>query len=191
MLDLRPSWDEYFILITKMVASRSTCLSRQLGAVIVGGVDKNNKQIISTGYNGALPKIKSCLEHKFCHYRKHQLPKSACLSNHAEANAIDMAARAGISTFGSTIYLLLSPCYLCAKKIVMAGIKEVVYLDTHIVLSNTDDNIRSTFFSTSVICRKVEVEFKEATELLTRESQKRQLVENKELTEKGMDDGHT
>ncbi len=188
--NLRPDWDKYFMLITKMVAIRSTCLSRQLGAVIVGNKDANRKQIISTGYNGALPGIKSCSEMGYCYYRKHGLPKSACLSNHAEANSIDMAARAGISTHGSIIYLLLTPCYLCAKKIVMAGIKHVVYLDTHMVLNDTDKRIKDLFDTSNITFSKISVNFNDAMEFLTTNSQQRQLAEHEDLIKQGREQGH-
>lgn len=191
MIKIRPNWDEYFILIAKMVAIRSTCLSRQLGAVIVGDRDQNRDQIISTGYNGALPGIKSCFELGHCYYRERGLPKSACLSNHAEANAIDMAARAGISTYGSAIFLLLTPCYLCAKKIVMAGIKHVVYLDTHMVLNEIDTRVKELLCQSNVTFANVDVDFVGPIRFLVDDTQKRQLLEVPDLVIQGKDDGHT
>lgn len=120
----RPSWDEYFMEMAKLVATRSTCLRRQVGAVIV-----KDKCIISTGYNGACKKAAHCSEIG-CIREKLNIPSGQqldlCRAVHAEQNALIQAARYGISTEGSIIYVTVTPCFQCAKMLVNAGIKEVV-----------------------------------------------------------------
>ncbi len=120
----RPSWDEYFMEMAKLVATRSTCLRRQVGAVIV-----KDKCIISTGYNGACKKAAHCSEVS-CIREKLNIPSGQqldlCRAVHAEQNALIQAARYGISTEGSIIYVTVTPCFQCAKMLVNAGIKEVV-----------------------------------------------------------------
>ena len=120
----RPSWDEYFMEMAKLVATRSTCLRRQVGAVIV-----KDKCIISTGYNGARKKAAHCSE-VGCIREKLNIPSGQqldlCRAVHAEQNALIQAARYGISTEGAIIYVTVTPCFQCAKMLVNAGIKEVV-----------------------------------------------------------------
>ncbi len=123
----RPSWDEYFMLLAKLAATRSTCLSRPVGAVIV-----LNRQVLVTGYNGAVPGAPHCTDAGVCYRRS--LPfandsnkQSYCVSSHAEANALAQAARRGISVEGATIYQTLAPCYTCTKLMTVAGIKRVVF----------------------------------------------------------------
>ena len=122
----RPSWDEYFMMLAKLAASRSTCLSRPTGAVVV-----NDKQVITTGYNGSLPGQKHCMDDGVCFRRSLKWPEAMkydmCRSAHAEANAISLAAKKGVSLEGSTIYCTLEPCITCSKLIVMSGITRVVY----------------------------------------------------------------
>jgi len=121
----RPDWDEYFMLLAKLAAIRSTCLSRVVGAVIV--VDK---QVIATGYNGSVPGAPHCLEDGVCYKRSKGAGSGNYLMSravHAEANAIGMAARRGISVKGGTMYITLAPCANCVKLLASAGIKEVIY----------------------------------------------------------------
>ena len=122
----RPSWDEYFMIIAKLVASRSTCLSRPCGAVIV-----KDKRILATGYNGSMPKAPHCLDEGECFRRKIKAPEQGkydyCRAVHAEANAIAQAARLGVSIKGATIYQTLFPCYNCLKLMASVGIKKVFY----------------------------------------------------------------
>lgn len=186
-----PDWHTYFMVLAKVAAWRSSCFSRQLGVVIVGINGKDAKQVLATGYNGALSGQKSCQEMGFCYYREHGLPKSSCLSNHAEANAIEMAAKRGISVYGSRIYLLLTPCYRCAKEIVTAGIKEVIYLDTHMVLDDIDTRIKELFNSSNIKYMQLDRSyFKEAAEFIIKDSQDRQIPEYQNLIEEGRKDGH-
>lgn len=116
----RPSFDDYIMRICHTVATRATCRHREQGAVII-----SNKRIISTGYNGAPPGIKDCLERQYCS-KSEGLP---CLADglHGESNAIITAAREGISVDGTTMYCVFSPCRNCCNMIKTAGIVEVVY----------------------------------------------------------------
>jgi dCMP deaminase len=110
--------------IAYTVAQRSSCLRREVGAVLVV-----NRHIVSTGYNGAPKGVESCFEKGFCmrENEKSGTKLEYCMAAHAEANAIAQAAYHGISTQGATIYTIFSPCSFCAKIIINAGIKEVVY----------------------------------------------------------------
>jgi len=124
----RPSWDEYFMEVAKVVKSRSTCLSSAKGAVLVVG-----RQIVSTGYNGTPAGTKHCDEGGCarCLAVKEGRLKSgqnleACACSHCEENAIVQAAKNGIPTLGSTLYSTHSPCTYCSKMIINAGIKKVV-----------------------------------------------------------------
>jgi dCMP deaminase len=122
----RPTWDEYFMMLAKLAASRSTCLSRPTGAVVV-----KDRQVVATGYNGSLPGQVHCMDEGVCLRRSRQWPEAAkyemCRSAHAEANAVALAAKKGMGLEGSTIYCTLEPCITCAKLIVMSGIVRVVY----------------------------------------------------------------
>lgn len=129
----RPSWHEYFLLIAKIVSTRSTCNSRPTGAVIV----KDN-HILSTGYNGAMPGAPHCIDQPdmddgrpYCYRRSLGVPDvdkyNFCKASHAEANAIAQAARYGISVEGATLYTTLAPCYVCLKLIATARIRAVYY----------------------------------------------------------------
>lgn len=121
---MRPSWDSYFMEITQVVASRSTCLRRKVGAVIV-----RDKRILTTGYNGAPSSLAHC-EEVGCIREKEKVPSGErhelCRALHAEQNAILQAALYGVSIQGATIYCTTHPCVMCAKMIINAGMKEVV-----------------------------------------------------------------
>lgn len=122
----RIGWDEYFLLLAKLAACRSTCLSRPTGAVIVKG-----KQVLATGYNGSVPGGRHCIDEGVCYRRSVGAADSEklswCRASHAEANAIAQAARAGIAIDGTILYSTLSPCFTCVKLIASAGVKRVVY----------------------------------------------------------------
>lgn len=126
---MRPSWDEYFIAITLEVAKRSTCLRRQTGAVIV-----KDKRILATGYNGAPTELEHCLD-RGCLREQLQIPSGEhhelCRGLHAEQNAIIQAALHGVKIKGAVIYTTHQPCVLCAKMIINAGLKEIVYLEPY------------------------------------------------------------
>lgn len=122
----RPSWDEYFMQIARIVASRSTCLRRQVGAIAV-----RDRRILATGYNGAPSGLAHCGE-VGCLRTEQDVPSGErhelCRGLHAEHNVIIQAALHGISIRGATIYCTNQPCVLCAKMLVNAGISEIVYL---------------------------------------------------------------
>jgi dCMP deaminase len=126
MSQRRPSWDEYFMMLAKLAASRSTCLSRPTGAVVV-----KDKQVVTTGYNGSLPGQSHCMDDGVCFRRTLKWPEAMkydmCRSAHAEANAVSLAAKKGVSLEGAIIYCTLEPCITCSKLIVMSGIARVVY----------------------------------------------------------------
>jgi len=113
----RVSWQEYFMNIAHEVATRSTCDRKNVGAVIV-----QNKNILSTGYNGSLRSLPHCEE------VGHEMENDHCIRTiHAEANAIVQAARNGVSIDGAEIYVTASPCYNCFKMIVNAGISRIYF----------------------------------------------------------------
>jgi dCMP deaminase len=120
----RPSWDEYFMGITRLAATRSTCLRRQVGAVIV-----KDKRILTTGYNGAPAGLPHCLDIG-CLRDKLKIPSGErhelCRATHAEQNAIVQAAALGVSIKDSVMYSTTQPCILCTKLIINAGIKKIV-----------------------------------------------------------------
>jgi len=112
--------------LAKLAASRSTCISRPTGCVIV-----RDKQIISTGYNGSMPGVPHCSDEGECYRRSIKAADAGkydfCRSIHSEANAVALAARSGASLEGATCYHTLFPCYVCTKLLVRAGIKEMIY----------------------------------------------------------------
>ncbi len=120
----RPSWDEYFLSIARLVSTRSTCLRRQVGAVVV-----KNKQILATGYNGAPTGIIHC-DKVGCLREKLGVPSGErhelCRALHAEQNAFLQAARHGSSLEGAVLYVTTQPCSICAKMIINVGIKKIV-----------------------------------------------------------------
>jgi dCMP deaminase len=121
----RPTWEEYFMEITRLVAKRSTCLRRQVGAVLV-----MDKRILATGYNGAPSGLAHCLE-VGCLREEKQIPSGErhelCRGLHAEQNVIIQAAFHGIRIQGSTLYCTNLPCAICTKMLINAGIKEIIY----------------------------------------------------------------
>jgi dCMP deaminase len=130
MVDNRPTWDEYFMAITKQVATRSTCLRRKVGAIIV-----KDKRILTTGYNGAPRGVKSCLEIGSCLREELKIPSGQrheiCRALHAEQNAIIQAAYYGVQIEGASIYSTTQPCVLCAKMIINAGLKKIYYFEEY------------------------------------------------------------
>jgi dCMP deaminase len=120
----RPGIDNYFMNIAIMVSSRATCLRRRVGSVIVLG-----KQIVSTGYNGAPQGLPHCLTIGCAREGVPSGERSElCRGAHAEQNAINFAARYGISIENATVYTSHLPCSWCSKSIVNAGIRRVVFL---------------------------------------------------------------
>lgn len=121
----RPGWDEYFMSIARVVASRSNCVKRKVAAVIT--VDR---RIIATGYNGTPRGTRNCNEGG-CPRCNSFAPGGSdlgeCLCSHAEENAITQSAYHGVSVRGATLYTTFCPCLMCTKMIINGGIAEVVF----------------------------------------------------------------
>lgn len=146
----RPSWDEYFMMMAEVAATRGNCIKRRVGAVLV-----LNRQILSTGYNGTPKGITNCCDGG--------CPRGAgvadsgsglteCIAVHAEENAIIQAAAHGVSIRGATLYCTLCPCQFCARAIINAGIVEVVYRYGYA----TDEMTTRLFKEVGVKLRKLE-----------------------------------
>lgn len=125
----RPSWQQYFMEMALLAAKRSTCLRRQVGAVLV-----RDNQVISTGYNGSPKGVRHCAE-VGCLREQNGVPSGQqhelCRGVHAEQNAIIQAAINGSSTRGGTIYCTHQPCSICARLIINAEIKTVYCANTY------------------------------------------------------------
>ncbi len=139
----RPSWDDYFIEIASLVATRSTCRRRQVGAVIV-----KNKRILSTGYNGAPQSLPHCLEIG-CLREQMNIPSGErhelCRGLHAEQNAIIQAATSGVDIRDAVLYSTHYPCSLCMKMIINSYIKKIYYVEGY------PDNLSKQFCEQSNI----------------------------------------
>ena len=133
----RPDWDSYFMEIAEVVAKRSTCLRRQVGAVLV-----KDRQILATGYNGTPKGIAHCEEvgclreqlhvpsgqnHELCRGIPSGTRHEVCYAVHAEQNAIVQAAKLGVCLEGATLYCTHQPCVVCSKILINAGIERIVY----------------------------------------------------------------
>jgi dCMP deaminase len=121
----RPSWDDYFLEIAEVVAKRSSCMRRHIGAIIV-----RDHRILTTGYNGAPSGLKHCTEIGCLRDQlevesgtRHEL----CRALHSEMNAIIQAAQHGVSTKGASLYCTNQPCSVCARMLINAGIVRIVY----------------------------------------------------------------
>ena len=113
----RLTWDEYFMTIAQVVASRATCDRKHVGAVIV-----RERTILSTGYNGSVRGLAHCDE------VGHMMENDHCVATiHAEANALVQAARNGVGLDSASIYITASPCWNCFKLIANAGIREIFF----------------------------------------------------------------
>ena len=128
----RPSWDEYFLKISKLTSERSNCIKRKVGALIV----KNNR-ILSLGYNGTPSGIKNCFEggckRCFTQWKSDKSNKGKdldlCVCLHAEENAMLFVSQNEMEN--STIYVTLFPCISCLKKIIQCKIKRIVYIENY------------------------------------------------------------
>ncbi len=124
-MEKRPSYDEYFMEMAGVVAKRSTCLRRHVGAILV-----KEKHILSTGYNGA-PKGMAHCEEVGCLRESQNIPSGErhelCRGLHAEQNAIIQAAVFGTSIKGSVLYCTNTPCVVCLKMLINAGVTEIIY----------------------------------------------------------------
>lgn len=149
MADTRPSWDEYFMDITRRVATRSTCLRRAVGAILV-----HDKRIIASGYNGGPSGLAHCLDIG-CLREKLGIPSGQqhelCRGIHAEQNAIIQAARYGVSIEGATLYCTTQPCTQCTKMLINAGITEIVYAEGY-----PDDLARELLDESGIVVRRFE-----------------------------------
>ncbi len=121
----RPDWTEYFMDITRLVARRSTCIRRQVGAIVV-----KDKRILATGYNGVPTGLAHC-EDTGCIREQNNIPSGQrhelCRGLHAEHNTIIQAAYHGISISGATLYCTTLPCSICLKMLINAGITAIIY----------------------------------------------------------------
>jgi len=121
----RPTWDEYFLEISKAVAKRATCSRGRSGCVIA-----KNKQILVTGYVGSPPGLPHCDEvghlMKTIIHEDGSQSQHCMRTTHAEQNAIAQAAKLGIPLEGSIIYVRMTPCATCARMIITSGINRVV-----------------------------------------------------------------
>jgi len=121
----RLSWDSYFMEIARLVAKRSTCLRRAVGAILV-----KDKRIIATGYNGPPRGLKHCSE-TGCLRSQLNIPSGErheiCRGLHGEQNAIIQAAIHGVSVEGATLYCTTQPCVICTKMLINAGIKIIKF----------------------------------------------------------------
>jgi dCMP deaminase len=148
MSSKRPSWDQYFMNMAKVAATRSNCSRRHVGAVII-----RDKQVISTGYNGTPRGIKNCNEGgcpRCSSDAKSGDNLTQCICSHAEENSIVQAAYHGVSVKNTTLYTTYCPCLLCAKMIINAGIKEVVFSEAY----NFDDITKRLFEEVGIKFRK-------------------------------------
>ena len=124
-MNARPTWDEYFLEMARVIASRSTCLRRSVGALLV-----RDKRILATGYNGAPANLPHCAE---VGCRREELGiasgerQELCRGLHAEQNAIIQGALHGVGVRGSVLYCTTQPCAICAKMLINAGVERVVY----------------------------------------------------------------
>jgi dCMP deaminase len=156
-------WDKRFMQMAWVISSWASCYQqdRKIGAVIV-----KNKRIVTTGYNGAPAGIKTCVERGECLRQKLGIASGTraelCYAVHAEQNAIIQAARLGSSIDGATLYCTHQPCVLCAKMIVNAGIRRVVYREGY-----PDDFARQMLSEGGVALERFNPEENNATEKKT------------------------
>lgn len=149
-MSYRPSWDAYFMIIARAISLRSNCISRKVGAIIV----KDNR-IISTGYNGTPKGVKNCYEGgcKRCTSKTESGKKlEQCLCSHGEENAITQAACYGIAVKGAILYTTISPCLICAKMIINADIKEVIYREEY----SSNETAFNILAEAKIIVRKLQ-----------------------------------
>jgi len=124
---VRPDWDTYFMDMAKLASRRSSCLRRAVGAVLV-----KDRRLLATGYNGVPSGVTHC-EVAGCLRERLGVPSGErhelCRGLHAEQNAIIQAAFHGVSIRGAVLYCTNLPCIICAKMLINAGVRRVVYLD--------------------------------------------------------------
>ena len=139
---MRKSWDTYFMQITEIVASRSTCDRAFVGCVLVN----KDHRIVSTGYNG------SVAGNPHCDDVGHTMRDGHCITTiHAEMNALLYCAKEGIPTKDTVCYVTHFPCLNCTKALIQAGIREVVYKNAYRV----DDYAVSLFEKNHITLRQL------------------------------------
>jgi len=135
---MRTDWNSYFMKIAQDVATRSTCLRRQVGAVLV-----RDRVILSTGYNGAPRGLKHCDELDGCLRNRLAIPsgekQELCRAAHSEQNALIQAARHGIAIDQSDLYCTAHPCITCSKLLINAGIRAIWYGQEYGSQENRDE----------------------------------------------------
>ena len=155
----RPTNDQYFMSMAHLVSTRSTCVRRRVGAVIV-----KDKHILSTGYNGSPKGTRHC-EELGCIREQLHIPSGTrhglCRGVHAEQNAVAQAAYFGVSGAGGTMYTTTFPCSMCAKILINSGIVEIIYDQGYI-----DDLSKDLLSETNIKVRKFPPEEGEARESL-------------------------
>jgi len=157
----RPSWDDYFMMVALSIASRASCRKLNSGVVIV-----KDKRIIATGYNGSGPGIESCFNLGFCRKEKggvkwEEKNSGACFAAHAEINALLQSSAS--KNKGAFLFTIYSPCADCAKAIVAAGIKEVIYLKPY---SEPNPRTVEMFREAGIVYRKLDLEFDKCVSLM-------------------------
>jgi len=139
-MSTRPSWDQYFMTITRQVAERSTCLRAKVGAVIV-----RDKNILATGYNGAPAGLPHCTDVGCLVYRSTtpsgEIEENCFRCIHAEMNAIAQAAKNGASIRDAAVYVTHTPCIQCFKVLINTGIKRI-FFDKPYKLHTLDELLR-------------------------------------------------
>lgn len=145
---VRPDWDTYFMDIAHVAASRGNCRRRKVAAVLT-----KDQRIISTGYNGTPRGVRNCCDGG-CPRCASKAPSGSnlgeCICSHAEENAITQAAYHGIAVNGASLYCTMSPCLVCAKMIINAGIVEVVYESKY----EFNQQTKKLFAEAGVRCRR-------------------------------------
>ena len=146
----RPTWDEYFLQLARQAATRSTCLRRQVGAVLV-----RDRRVLATGYNGAPRGVAHCLDIG-CLREQLAIPSGErhelCRAIHAEQNAVIQAAVHGVAIEGATLYATLQPCVLCAKMLINCGVREIHYAEGY-----PDELSQSMFDEAGVVVVKEDI----------------------------------
>jgi dCMP deaminase len=147
----RPSWDAYFLSIAQVVASRSNCVKRHVGAVIA-----RDRRIVSTGYNGTPRGVRNCNEGGCprCNaFAESGTRLDECLCSHGEENAIIQAAYHGVSVRGGSLYTTFFPCLFCTKLVINAGLSEVVYNAAY----HLDERAESLLHEAGVVVRQADL----------------------------------
>lgn len=148
----RPGWDPYFMKLAQVVALRSNCIKRKVGAIIV-----RDLRVISTGYNGTPRGTRNCFEGgcpRCAGLADSGTQLDECLCSHAEENAITQAAYHGVSVNGGVLYTTYSPCLTCSKMIINSGVREVVYNLEYPLSESSFRLLREA----SVVCRRLTVD---------------------------------